>query len=196
VLREACRQVVAWRQDGVLLDRICVNISPFQLSQPGFSDLIEQVIEESGLPAECLELEITESSLLKNPQAFHSLLDHLKGRGVKFAIDDFGTGYSSLNRLNEFDVDRLKIDRSFISNLASRESDVGIVSAIINMGRTLGLEVIAEGIEHPEQAEILRSLGCEQIQGYLISKPLPSGPAGRFIGDKNRRWPWATDNEA
>ncbi len=184
VLREACRQVLAWRGEGLVLERICVNISPVQMCQPGFSDLIERVMEESGLPAGCLELEITESSLLNNPDACQSLLGHLKGRGLKFAIDDFGTGYSSLHRLKEFDVDRLKIDRSFIMNITSQDSDVGIVSAIISMGRSLGLEVIAEGIEQEEQAAILRNLGCEQIQGYLISRPMPADQARSFIGER------------
>ena len=184
VLREACRQVVAWRQEGLILERICVSISPVQMCQPGFSDLIEQVIEESGLPAGCLELEITESSLLNNPDACQSLLRHLKGLGLKFAIDDFGTGYSSLHRLKEFDVDRLKIDRSFIMNITSEDSDVGIVSAIIGMGRSLGLEVIAEGIELQEQAGVLRGLGCEQIQGYLISRPMPADQARSYIGER------------
>ena len=191
VLREACRQVVAWRQGGVVLDRICVNISPLQLSQPGFADLVEQVIEDTGLPPGCLELELTESSLLENPQAFETLLRHLKGRGVRFAIDDFGTGYSSLHRLKDFDIDRLKIDRSFIQNIATRESDRGIVSAILSMGSSLGLEVIAEGIEHPRQAEILHDLGCGQIQGYLISKALPADQAEAFLNQGARRWPLA-----
>jgi diguanylate cyclase (GGDEF)-like protein len=191
VLREACRQVVAWRQEGLILDRICVNISPLQLSQPGFADLVEQVIEDTGLPPGCLELELTESSLLENPQAFENLLHRLKGRGVRFAIDDFGTGYSSLHRLKDFDIDRLKIDRSFIQNIVSRESDRGIISAILSMGSSLGLEVIAEGIEHPQQAQILRDLGCGQIQGYLISKALPPDQASSFLGQETRRWPWA-----
>ena len=192
VLREACRQVVAWRQEGLILDRICVNISPLQLSQPGFAELVEQVIADTGLPADCLELELTESSLLENPQAFENLLQRLKSRGVRFAIDDFGTGYSSLHRLKDFDIDRLKIDRSFIQNIASREEDRGIISAILSMGSSLGMEVIAEGIEHPLQAEILRDLGCVQIQGYLISKALPAPQAAAFLGQGSRRWPWAT----
>jgi diguanylate cyclase (GGDEF)-like protein len=191
VLREACRQVIAWRREGLSLNRISVNISPLQLSQPGFADLVEQVIQDSGLPPDSLELELTESSLLENPEVFEGLLHQLKARGVRFSIDDFGTGYSSLHRLKDFDIDRIKIDRSFIQNIASREADRGIVSAILSMGSSLGLEVIAEGIENLQQAEILRDLGCEQIQGYLISKALPADQAAAFIGRKTHSWPWA-----
>lgn len=180
-LREACRQAEAWRQQGFAVNRIAVNVSPLQFSHIGFPDLVARILQETGLPAAYLELEITEGMLMGNEDSARETLRRLKSLGVNLAIDDFGTGYSSLSRLRQLRVDRLKIDRSFVSGINECADDDAIAAAIINMGKTLGLDVVAEGVEDFDQVRFLQQRSCEHAQGFLLSEPLTSSEAEHFL---------------
>jgi diguanylate cyclase (GGDEF)-like protein len=174
VLREACRQACAWLGEGLEFGRVAVNVSPKQFTQRDFTRLVRTVLTETGLDARRLELEITESLLMSDEAHAQQVLLELRELGVSVAIDDFGTGYSSFSRLKSLPVDRLKIDRSFLDNLAPDSDDRSITSAIIAMAKTLGLEVVAEGVEGFEQLAYLQEQDCSQAQGYLFSRPLPA----------------------
>ncbi len=151
---------------------LSVNISARQFRSPDLVDQIAETLRESGLPAGCLDLEITESLMMEDVQEFIARLHALKDLGVQLSVDDFGTGYSSLNYLKQFPVDRLKIDRSFVCDIASDPGDAAIVQAVIQLGHVLGLAVTAEGVETDEQLAFLRRHGCDEGQGYYFSKPL------------------------
>ena len=151
---------------------VAVNISAIQFRQKGFCKLIRKVLDETGLPAKYLELELTESLLLDNADLMLSVVEELKAMGVTLAIDDFGTGYSSLSYLKHFPVSKLKIDRSFVRDVAVNPDDAAITTAIISMAKSLNLKVIAEGVEDEAQMSFLRAQRCDEIQGYYFSKPL------------------------
>ena len=170
VLAEACRQACAWQALG--LPKICmsVNMSAIDFRQRDFVDGIEQILEQTGLEPSLLELEITEGVLMQNIETTVNSLNRLKAMGVRLAIDDFGTGYSSLSYLQRFPIDVLKIDQSFIRGLSKDSSDAALVSAIISLGRSLKLTIIAEGVETLEQLNFLRAHQCEEGQGYYFSK--------------------------
>jgi diguanylate cyclase (GGDEF)-like protein len=179
LLRAACKQATEWRRR---LPRtpefsMAVNISGRQLCHPGFLGLVEQTIDETAMDPRTLKLEITESVLLENSEQVHVVFEGLRGLSVEVALDDFGTGYSSLKYLQDFMPNTLKVDRSFVSGLASASRDVEIVRAVIEVARTLGMRVIAEGIESEAQLEVLCSLGCEYGQGFLFSRPLDPAAA-------------------
>lgn len=174
VLRTACAQNKAWQNENLAALRVAVNFSPRQFQQPDLVGQIRRVLEETGLAPEFLEVELTESSVMKSPNAAIKVLQQLKDIGVNIAIDDFGTGYSSLNYLKRFPLDVLKIDRSFIRETPKDADDAAIVLAIITLAHSLKLKVIAEGVETEEQLEFLRHLKCDEIQGYLFGKPLPA----------------------
>jgi len=171
VLREAVRQAARWQACGLRLIA-SVNVSAVQFQQPGFVDSVADALRESGLAPQWLELELTESILIQNAQDALLRLQALSELGVKLAIDDFGTGYSSLGYLKRFPIGRLKIDRSFVRGLPSDESDKGIVSAILTLGRALHLQVIAEGVETEEQRAFLTGAGCDEYQGFLYAPAL------------------------
>ena len=173
VLRSACHQARKWLDAGKLKFPIAVNVSAVQFRQEGFCDLIRDALRENRLPVDYLELELTESLLLSNADVMFTVLEELRSMGVHLAIDDFGTGYSSLSYLRQFPVSRLKIDRSFIREVALNDDDAKIVTAIIGMARNLGLKVVAEGVETEEQMMFLRAQRCDEIQGYYFGKPLP-----------------------
>jgi diguanylate cyclase (GGDEF)-like protein/PAS domain S-box-containing protein len=172
VLRTACSQVRKWQDEGLLAVSVAVNVSAAQFRQKGFRELIGRVLRESGLASQYLELELTESLLLSNADVTFSVLRELKAMGLKLAIDDFGTGYSSLSYLRQFPVNKLKIDRSFVRDVAVNPDDAAITTAIISMAKSLSLKVIAEGVENEAQVSFLRTHHCDEIQGYYFSKPL------------------------
>jgi diguanylate cyclase (GGDEF)-like protein/PAS domain S-box-containing protein len=172
VLRTACAQAQKWQDAGVPAVSVAVNVSAIQFRQEGFCDLIRSVLHETGLAPQYLELELTESLLLANADVTFSVLQELKAMGLTLAIDDFGTGYSSFDYLRHFRVSKLKIDRTFIQNVAVDPDDAAITSAIIGMAKSLNLKVIAEGVENEAQMSFLRAHQCDEIQGYYFSKPL------------------------
>jgi diguanylate cyclase (GGDEF)-like protein/PAS domain S-box-containing protein len=172
VLRTACRQARKWQDEGLHAVKVAVNVSAVQFRQQGFCELIKGVLRETGLAAQCLELELTESLLLANADVTLSVLRELKSIGLTLAIDDFGTGYSNFTSLRQFGVSKLKVDRSFIRDVATNPDDSAITAAIISMAKSLRLKVIAEGVENEAQMSFLRSHLCDEIQGYYFSKPL------------------------
>jgi diguanylate cyclase (GGDEF)-like protein/PAS domain S-box-containing protein len=173
VLRSACAQLVQWRATYPHLT-VSVNVSARQLADADLVDDVVQALHETGLPASALTLEITESTVIEDPEHAHERLTTLKALGVRIAVDDFGTGYSSLGSLQHLPVDTLKIDKSFVDGVTSGTQGAGVVHAIIGIARMLQLGTVAEGVEHDEQVHRLGELGCEQLQGYCFSKPLPA----------------------
>lgn len=182
VLHEACAQAKRWKQAG-MPTRVSVNLSAQQFQYPQrhnhyqLVDTVKSALDSSGLPPDLLELEITESIMMQHVDITMTIINRLKGLGVRFSVDDFGTGYSSLSYLKKFPIDTLKIDKSFIADIVNDPNDDAIVSAIIVMAKQLRLEVIAEGVETIEQLDFLRNLRCDTIQGYYFSKPIPGDEA-------------------
>ncbi|MBV6288004.1 EAL domain-containing protein [Pseudomonas sp. MAFF 301350] len=174
VINEACRQLKAWHQAKVRVPKVSVNISARQFSDGQLGTRIATILGETGLPPACLELELTESILMREVNEAMVILDSLKNLGLSIAVDDFGTGYSSLNYLKQFPIDVLKIDRTFVDGLPEGEQDAQIARAIIAMAHSLNLAVIAEGVETHEQLEFLREHGCDEVQGYLFGRPMPA----------------------
>jgi diguanylate cyclase (GGDEF)-like protein/PAS domain S-box-containing protein len=172
VLRTACRQARKWQNEGLPAVSVAVNVSAVQFRQRGFCELIRSVLHETGLAPQYLELELTESLLLAHAEVMLSVVEELKAIGITLAIDDFGTGYSNFTSLRQFRVSKLKIDRSFISDVATNLEDSAITAAIISMAKSLRLKVIAEGVEDEAQMSFLRTHHCDEIQGYYFSKPL------------------------
>jgi diguanylate cyclase (GGDEF)-like protein len=188
VLREACLQTLRWN-DQLPDDRpltVCVNLSVRQLRDPGLCEDVARILQETGLNPQYLCLEITESTLMEEAQRTIGTLQDLKGLGVQLAIDDFGTGYSSLSYLKRFPVDYLKIDRSFVEGLKKDAEDIMLVAGVIRLAHTLGMEVIAEGVESAEQLKRLQGLGCDLAQGFYFSKPLPAeAVSGLLVSGQN-----------
>ncbi|MNM67032.1 Cyclic di-GMP phosphodiesterase Gmr [compost metagenome] len=174
VLKEACRQLKTWHQTKVRVPKVSVNISARQFSDGQLGTRIATILKDTGLPPACLELELTESILMREVNEAMVILDSLKKLGLSIAVDDFGTGYSSLNYLKQFPIDVLKIDRTFVDGLPEGEQDAQIARAIIAMAHSLNLAVIAEGVETHEQLEFLREHGCDEVQGYLFGRPMPA----------------------
>jgi diguanylate cyclase (GGDEF)-like protein len=174
VIEEACRQGKRWQQQGLPAMTVAVNLSALQFKRGNVEDVVSQALAASGLAAHHLELELTESVLISEPDSVEVRLKALKALGVKLAIDDFGTGYSSLSYLKRFSVDKLKIDQSFVRDLEKHPDEVAIVRAIIQMANSLGLNTIAEGVETQAVGESLRALGCREAQGYWYAKPMPA----------------------
>ncbi|MCD4689272.1 MAG: EAL domain-containing protein [Desulfuromonadaceae bacterium] len=174
VLRAACIQGQLWQQAGLPPVRVAVNISTWQIRQPDFVDMVEGILEESGFDPQLLELEITESAVMDNVQEAVRILNIFQQRGISLAMDDFGTGYSSLSSLQRLPLSKLKIDRCFIREVTTNASDAALISSVIALGRTMGLGVVAEGVETEEQLQFLQQKDCAQVQGFLFSKPLPA----------------------
>jgi diguanylate cyclase (GGDEF)-like protein len=171
ILREACRQARAWQRDGLSLS-IAVNLSTRQFLEPDLVLHVDAILAETGLDPAALELEITETLAMRNPEVTAANFRALRALGVRLSIDDFGTGYSSLSYLKRFPIDTLKIDRSFVRDIDTDSGDATIAETIIAMARSLGLRVVAEGVEREEQRRVLRDLGCDRAQGYLFQPPL------------------------
>lgn len=172
VMREACRQGRCWLDEGVLQGRIAVNVSGRQFDSGDLIEMVDRVLAETGFPAGHLELEVTESTIIRDPEKAIVVLAALGERGISVSIDDFGTGYSSLNYLKRLPIHTLKIDRSFVNDIGADRDGEAIVKAVIAMAHSLGLNVVAEGVETTEQAGFLREFGCNILQGYLFSRPL------------------------
>ena len=182
VLREACRQARAWIDEGMEFGVVSVNLSVRQFHERELVSQVADVLRETGLPADRLELEITESALMDDVEQAVRTLHALRALGVGLAVDDFGTGYSSLAYLKRFPIGKLKVDQSFVRGIASDDSDRAIVTATIAMARSLGFATTAEGVETPAQLEMLRALGCSTYQGYLFSRPLDAAAFARLHG--------------
>src|SRR3569623_1042907 len=180
VLEQACSSAMAWQHYGPM--RISVNLSGRQIRDGGLSEQVTRVLESSGLQADLLELEITESVLMHGDKSSSDNIAALDSGGVRFAIDDFGTGYSSLSYLKRFPIRTLKIDRAFIRDVKTDQDDAAIVTAIIAMARNLKLDVVAEGVETAEQLAFLREVGCDMVQGFFFSRPLPHSEGDAYLG--------------
>ncbi len=174
VLAQACRDLTAWRERNIRLPRLALNLSPRQFRQPGLAERMRLCLLEHGVEAGQFELEVTESALMDRPDVAVNILSELKDMGFGIGIDDFGTGYSSLAYLKTFPIDKLKIDRSFVSDILTDNSDREITLAVIALSHNLGLKVVAEGVELGEQLAFLERHGCDCAQGYLFSKPMPA----------------------
>ena len=183
VMREACRQVKAWLAAGLRAVPVAVNVSAVEFRDKSFLPGVAQILEETGLAAHYLEVELTEGVIMHNAQASASALEALKAMGVKLAIDDFGTGYSSLSYLQRFPIDTLKIDQSFVRDVATDADAAAIVSAVIGMGQGLRLRVIAEGVETQPQADFLLARQCAEGQGYLFNHPLAAADFARLLSE-------------
>jgi diguanylate cyclase (GGDEF)-like protein/PAS domain S-box-containing protein len=171
VLQEACRQGRVWQDTGLSPMRIAVNVSPVELRDPGFVAGVRAILTATGLDPQCLELELTETVLVQDTASTAAVLEALRDMGVRLALDDFGTGFSSLSHLKRFPIDMLKIDQSFVRDLALGSGDASIVGAVISMAESLNLQVVAEGVETPEQFELLKEQGCPEAQGFYFSHP-------------------------
>ncbi|HEY8162333.1 MAG: sensor domain-containing protein [Methylocystis sp.] len=186
-LREACRQAMEWACKGLGLHSIAVNISGVQIERSDLVQSVAAILAQTGLPPQFLELEITETYVMRQAQHNVQVLDGLRALGVSLAIDDFGTGQSSLAYLKRLPVDKLKIDRSFIADLPSEENEAAIARAIVALGHSLHLKVLAEGIETPAQAQFLRELGCDEAQGYLFSRPIDAASMENILSEHGKQ---------
>jgi diguanylate cyclase (GGDEF)-like protein len=194
VLREACRQNKEWQEAGLPSIPVAVNVSALQFQQNNLSQEVMGILQDCGLAPEYLELELTESALMRDADKTIATMHALKGVGIRLSLDDFGTGYSSLSQLKRLPLDKLKIDQSFVRGLSHDPDDLAISNAIIAMGKALKLQVIAEGVETKAQLEVLQSLKCDEIQGYLVAKPMPSSDFARFV--REQRSPWTEHAKA
>jgi polar amino acid transport system substrate-binding protein len=176
VLKKACSQTAQWLRNGLGPLIISVNISTRHFRSGDFVTQVENILQETGLPASCLELEVTETAMMKDFDQAVSFLTRFRSMGVAISLDDFGTGYSSLNYLHNLPIQTLKIDKSFIDHICDEHSGtIELVKIIISIARAMKIEVVAEGVETKDQQKILQSIGCAKAQGYLFAKPLPAG---------------------
>jgi EAL domain-containing protein (putative c-di-GMP-specific phosphodiesterase class I) len=181
VMKTACAQNVAWQRQGLPPVCVAVNLSLCQLSDDNLLEDIEAALKDSGMAPNLLELEITESMIMHNPARLIAVLSSIKKIGVRLALDDFGTGYSSIARIKHFPIDTLKVDRSIIRNLQQDSEDRAITKAIIAMGKTLSLTVVAEGVETQAQEDYLRDHICDEMQGFYFSKPIAPDQFGDLL---------------
>lgn len=183
VLKTAVRQLRTWRDNGLYDFTISVNLSAVQFRHHRLPELIMNILDEAGVPPECLQLELTEGVAMENPIAAITVIEELRKKGINISIDDFGTGYSSLTYLKRFDLYSLKIDRSFVQDIPADTEDMAIISAVISLAGSLDMRTVAEGVESREQLEFLRSKGCTEIQGYYLSRPLAADDVAAFLGN-------------
>jgi diguanylate cyclase (GGDEF)-like protein/PAS domain S-box-containing protein len=181
VLLTACRRLKAWQDAGIDIVRMAVNISSRQFNQPDLVEVVTAILEETGIAPHCLELELTERILMEDAERAIDVLNRLKALGVQFSIDDFGAGYSSLSYLKQFPIDRIKIDQSFVNNVTSVPEDAAVTQAVISLSHSMNIKAVAEGVETIEQHEFLRSLLCDELQGFYFSHPLPEEEIGALL---------------
>jgi EAL domain-containing protein (putative c-di-GMP-specific phosphodiesterase class I) len=186
VLRESCRQAKEWREAGLDLSRVSLNLSAREFADPQLPFRIEQTLRDADLAPECLGVEVTETALMENLEQAWKTLEVLKEMGIHLAVDDFGTGYSSLSYLKKLPVHMLKIDRSFLKDVPESRNGRSLVSAIIAMGRNLGLQVLVEGVTNEDQWKFLQAHDGLEMQGYLFSPPLPPNEFAQFARESNR----------
>ncbi len=184
VLREACRQIARWTEAGLTMHTIAVNVSALQLFRGDLVRRLREILAEARVPAHRLELELTESMLMANPEQSISTLTQIKALGVHLSVDDFGTGYSSLAYLKRLPINTLKIDKTFVGDLTTDPDDEAIVSTVIMMAHSLGLDVIAEGVETNDQLRYLTEQKCDEVQGNLIRRPLDADSILQFLLDR------------
>ncbi|MGA2712115.1 MAG: EAL domain-containing protein, partial [Bryobacteraceae bacterium] len=181
VLREACAQMVRWRASGHMGLRVSVNVSTLQLMKSDFADGVKAILLRTGLDPDALSLEITETAMMRTWDQSRSQMEQLRALGINIALDDFGTGYSTLNSLQLLPLDYIKIDRSFTERIGDKADGLVVIRAIVDLAHKLGFEVIAEGVETPEQLAGLTSIGCDLLQGFLLGPPLSADEAGRLL---------------
>ena len=181
VLHTACKQMRGWLDAGVELDHISVNVASRQIHRSNLPTAVASALEHAGLPAERLQLEITEGSIIESPAQAIDTFERLREMGVTLAIDDFGTGYSSLSYVKNFPIQTLKIDRSFVARIHEDENDEAIARAVLALGQSLHLDVVAEGVELVEQRDLLGRLGCDDLQGFLYTPPIPADAFTEFL---------------
>ena len=196
VIQEACRQARAWQDDGVPSLRVSVNLSASQFRDSALVDNIRGALVDAGLEACILEVELTESAVMNDPEQSIAILEQLSKMGVLVSVDDFGTGYSSMSYLRRFPIDKLKIDRVFINEIASRPEDASIVRAIVSLAHSLRLKVVAEGVETPAQLEFLKAAKCDEYQGYHFSRPLPAAEFEQLIRNSDATHDSWTEEDA
>lgn len=196
VLREACRQARAWQQQGFPSIRVAVNLSANQFRNGTLVDAIRGALTAAELDPRYLEVELTESAVMTYPEESIGVLEQLSAMGILVSVDDFGTGYSSMSYLRRFPIDKLKIDRAFINEVTARTDDASIVQAIVSLAHSLKLKVVAEGVETAEQLEFLKSLGCDQYQGYYFSRPLTADAFEQLLRENERRDAPISDGDA
>jgi EAL domain-containing protein (putative c-di-GMP-specific phosphodiesterase class I) len=184
VLRTACRELVLLREQGHRNFVMSVNVSQVQFRHPLFLEMLRAALEETQAPPEFIELEITESMAMEEPDMLIKMLWQIKQTGVSIAIDDFGTGFSSLSYLQRLQVDRLKIDRAFVTEITGSARGSSIAEMVIQLGRNLGLAVIAEGVEDERQAQILQALGCPMAQGFLFARPMTATALSTWLNNE------------
>jgi diguanylate cyclase (GGDEF)-like protein len=188
VIRAACEQLAAWDRLGMPPMRLAVNLSARQFRHLYLASLIEDSLRQNEIDPQRLEIELTESLLMEDNDSTRAMLESFRRMGVRLAIDDFGTGHSSLSYIRRFSIDTLKIDRSFVQSLPENDEDVAICSAVIALGRSMRMSVVAEGVETPEQAQLLRDLGCDEMQGYWLGRPMPGSEfAAWFVNHQRLR---------
>jgi EAL domain-containing protein (putative c-di-GMP-specific phosphodiesterase class I) len=185
VLRSACIQLREWTRNDHHELKMAVNISGKQLKHPNFLEMLTNIIQETGVDPMNLELEFTESVIMENVENTVDIFRNLKAMGIKLSIDDFGTGYSSLNYLKHFPVDRIKIDKSFVSDVSHNQSDAAIIEAIVAMAQSLSLRVVAEGVENSDQLHSLANLGCDEVQGFYLAMPMRAEALVENLGKKH-----------
>jgi EAL domain-containing protein (putative c-di-GMP-specific phosphodiesterase class I) len=183
VLEEACRQAVQWKRELTEVNPlvVCVNLSARQLRHYNLAETVKEVLQRTGLDGDCLSLDITETLYITALEGNTPALDDLRRMGVRISIDDFGIGYSSLSYLKRLPADTLKIDKSFVAGLGEDVEDTAIVRMLVDLAHTLGMKIVAEGVESEEQAELLKEMGCDLGQGYYFAKPLPPETASEFL---------------
>jgi EAL domain-containing protein (putative c-di-GMP-specific phosphodiesterase class I) len=184
ILRSACTQALAWQQAGLGIP-VAVNLSAKQFQSPGIAARVRETLDAIGLDPRYLELELTESMSMGNPEKSIEIMQSFKALGITLTIDDFGTGYSNLSYLQRFPVDKLKLDQSFVRGIADSPEALAISQAVLAVAHSLRLKVVAEGVETPEQLHMLVKNDCDEMQGYYFSRPLPAEHCTRFLADKH-----------
>jgi EAL domain-containing protein (putative c-di-GMP-specific phosphodiesterase class I) len=184
VLDQACRQLAQWRQQGLPTIRMSINLSAIQLRERDLLDTLRASLGVHDIEPGLLELEITETVLMANAESYLDSIRAIRSIGVKLSLDDFGTGYSSLSYLRRFPLDRLKVDQTFVRNMLGVSADLAVVKAIVELGHELGLRVVAEGVESEAEAQALRRIGCDELQGYLYGRPMPGDRLASWLRDR------------